>query len=48
MIDDEESDKYWFARHSQSIIFPYHHSGVIGIYEAYQLPVAAFQTTNFP
>ena len=48
MIDDENPDKYWFARHSQSIIFLIIILAIIGIYEAYQLPVAVFPTTNFP
>src|SRR5712691_8010179 len=44
----EHSEKYWFSRHSQSIIFLIIILGIIGIYEAFQLPVAVFPTTNFP
>src|SRR5438445_11868393 len=44
----EHRDRYWFARHDQSIIFLIIILGIIGIYEAFQLPVAVFPTTNFP
>src|SRR6266581_9137801 len=44
----EVSDNYWFARHSKSIIFLIIILAIIGIYEAFQLPVAVFPTTNFP
>src|SRR6478736_4971635 len=44
----EHPDTYWFARHSKSIIFLIIILGIIGIYEAIQLPVAVFPTTNFP
>ena len=46
--EDENSEHYWFARHDQSIIFLIIVLGIIGIYEAFQLPVAVFPTTNFP
>src|ERR1043166_446044 len=45
---DERADRYWFARHSTSIIFLIATLSVIGIYEALTLPVAVFPTTNFP
>lgn len=45
---DENRDRYWFARHDQSIIFLIIILGIIGIYEALQLPIAVFPTTNFP
>src|SRR4030095_12755146 len=44
----ESADNYWFARHSQSIIFLIIILAIIGIYEATQIPVAVFPTTNFP
>src|SRR5690349_22638378 len=44
----ESSDRYWFARHSQSIIFLICILAVIGAYEELTLPVAVFPTTNFP
>src|SRR4029453_13435705 len=44
----EQSDKYWFSRHSQSIIFLIIVLAIIGIYVGFQLPVAVFPTTNFP
>ena len=45
-IDDP--DRYWFARHSKSIIFMILTLAVVGIYEALTLPIAVFPTTNFP
>src|SRR3954463_5730634 len=45
---DERADHYWFARHSQSIIFLICLLTVVGVYEALTLPVAVFPTTNFP
>src|SRR6185295_15626910 len=45
---DEQPDRYWFARHSKSIIFLICILVVIGVYEALTLPVAVFPTTNFP
>src|SRR5205823_6988345 len=47
-MTDESSENYWFARHSKSIIFLIIILGIVGIYEAFQLPVAVFPTTNFP
>src|SRR5438874_2454965 len=44
----EHSENYWFARHSKSIIFLIIILAIIGTYEAFQLPVAVFPTTNFP
>src|ERR1019366_7428116 len=40
--------RYWFARHSKSIIFLVLTLAVVGIYEAFTLPIAVFPTTNFP
>ena len=48
-VDDrEDPQRYWFARHSKSIIFLICILAVIGVYEALTLPVAVFPTTNFP
>src|SRR5215467_13458096 len=44
----EQAEKYWFSRHSTSIIFLIIVLAIIGIYEAFQIPVAVFPTTNFP
>jgi CzcA family heavy metal efflux pump len=44
----ENPEIYWFARHSKSIIFLIIILAIIGVYEAFQLPVAVFPTTNFP
>ncbi|HET6957044.1 MAG TPA: efflux RND transporter permease subunit [Vicinamibacterales bacterium] len=46
--DRERPERYWFARHSTSIIFLICLVAVVGIYEALTLPVAVFPTTNFP
>jgi CzcA family heavy metal efflux pump len=48
-VDDlERPDRYWFARHSKSIIFLIGILTAIGVYEAFTLPLAVFPTTNFP
>src|ERR1700682_4751434 len=47
-ISDERPEHYWFARHSQSIIFLICVLAIVGVYEALSLPVAVFPTTNFP
>ena len=44
----EHAENYWFARHSKSIIFLIIILAIVGIYEAFDLPVAVFPTTNFP
>jgi CzcA family heavy metal efflux pump len=46
--DDENADHYWFARHSKSIIFLIGILTVIGVWQAFTLPVAVFPTTDFP
>src|SRR5579862_3650834 len=40
--------RYWFARHSKSIIFLILTLAVVGVYEALSLPIAVFPATNFP
>src|SRR6201998_1760136 len=40
--------RYWFARHSKSIIFLILTLAVVGVYEALSLPIAVFPSTNFP
>src|SRR5215471_10360326 len=45
---DSEADRYWFSRHSKSIIFLIIALTIVGIYEATTIPVAVFPTTNFP
>ncbi len=44
----DDPNRYWFARHSKSIIFMILTLAVVGIYEAFTLPIAVFPTTNFP
>src|SRR5437016_7057469 len=46
--DVEQPDRYWFARHSKSIIFLICMLAIVGAYEALTIPVAVFPTTNFP
>src|SRR5437764_5571562 len=46
--DRERPERYWFARHSKSIVFLICILAVVGVYEALTLPVAVFPTTNFP
>ncbi|MBZ5698710.1 MAG: efflux RND transporter permease subunit [Acidobacteriia bacterium] len=43
-----EGSRYWFARHSKSIIFLILTLAVVGIYEAFTLPIAVFPATDFP
>jgi multidrug efflux pump subunit AcrB len=45
---EQEASHYWFARHSKSIVFLISMLAVVGIYEAFTLPIAVFPTTNFP
>src|ERR1700691_365357 len=44
----EDASRYWFARHSKSIIFLILTLAVVGMYEALSLPIAVFPATNFP
>ena len=44
----EDESRYWFSRHSKSIIFLILTLAAVGIYEAFTLPIAVFPTTNFP
>src|ERR1700686_4186891 len=44
----EQESRYWFSRHSQSIIFLVVMLAVVGVYEAFSIPIAVFPTTNFP
>src|SRR5205085_4933505 len=45
---EERPERYWFARHSKSVIFLICMLIVVGVYEALTLPVAVFPATNFP
>ena len=44
----EQASRYWFARHSKSIIFVVVVLVAVGIYEALSIPIAVFPSTNFP
>jgi CzcA family heavy metal efflux pump len=44
----ENPEHYWFARYSMPIIFLIGILTVIGVWQAFTLPVSVFPTTNFP
>src|SRR3979490_2337948 len=44
----EQEQRYWFSRHSKSIVFLISMLAVVGVYEAFSLPIAVFPATNFP
>ena len=44
----EDPSRYWFARHSKSIIFLVIILALVGVYEALSIPIAVFPSTNFP
>src|SRR4051812_37588457 len=44
----EHAEKYWFARHSKSIIFLIIALAIVGMFQVFDIPVAVFPTTNFP
>src|SRR5246500_204798 len=44
----EQRSRYWFARHSKSILFVVIVLAIVGVYEAVSLPIAVFPSTNFP
>ena len=47
-LNAADDPRYWFARHSKSIIFLILTLAVVGVYEALSLPIAVFPATNFP
>jgi multidrug efflux pump subunit AcrB len=44
----EQPSRYWFARHSKSILFVVIILAIVGIYEASSIPIAVFPSTDFP
>jgi multidrug efflux pump subunit AcrB len=44
----EDTSRYWFARHSKSIIFLVIVLAAVGVYEALSIPIAVFPSTEFP
>src|SRR6185437_4880756 len=44
----DAATRYWFARHSKSIIFIVIVLAAVGIYEALSIPLAVFPSTEFP
>src|SRR5204862_1926675 len=47
-MHSEHSENYWFARHSKSIAFLILVLTIVGIYEAFTIPIEVFPKTNFP
>ena len=48
MSPQDDSSRYWFARHAKSIVFLILVLAAVGIYEARSIPLAVFPATNFP
>src|SRR5262245_58297065 len=44
----ERPEHYWFARHSTSIVFLIVVLAIVGIYQAFTIPVEVFPQTDFP
>jgi multidrug efflux pump subunit AcrB len=44
----EQPSRYWFARYSKSILFVVVVLTIVGVYEAFSIPIAVFPATNFP
>src|ERR1700720_3021172 len=44
----EQPSHYWFARHSKSILVVVVVLAIVGVYEAFSIPIAVFPSTNFP
>jgi CzcA family heavy metal efflux pump len=47
-MPSEHPENYWFARHSKSIAFLILVLTIVGIYEAFTIPIEVFPKTNFP
>src|SRR5438552_4781068 len=47
-MPSENSENYWFSRHSKSIAFLILVLTIVGIYEAFTIPIEVFPKTNFP
>lgn len=45
---DSERSRYWFAYFSKPIIFLILTLALVGVYEAFTIPIAVFPETNFP
>src|SRR4051812_28685829 len=44
----EDESRYWFSRHSKTIVFLILMLAALGSYLAFSIPVSVFPTTNFP
>src|SRR5689334_18052414 len=47
-MSSEHPENYWFARHSKSVAFLILILTIVGIYEAFTIPIEVFPKTNFP
>src|SRR5215510_14389329 len=47
-MPSENPENYWFARYSKSIAFLILVLTIVGIYEAFTIPIEVFPKTNFP
>jgi multidrug efflux pump subunit AcrB len=47
-MPSEHPENYWFARYSKSIAFLILILTIVGIYEAFTIPIEVFPKTNFP
>ena len=47
-VSTERASRYWFSRHSKSIIFLIIVLSIVGVYEALSIPIAVFPQTSFP
>ncbi len=45
---EQETSRYWFAYFSKPIIFLILTLALVGVYEAFTIPIAVFPETNFP
>src|SRR5579872_6515207 len=45
---DPETSRYWFAYFSKPIVFLILTLALVGVYEAFTIPIAVFPETNFP
>jgi CzcA family heavy metal efflux pump len=46
--ENGRASSYWFARHSQSVIFLILTLACLGVYLAFTIPISVFPETNFP
>src|SRR5512146_3423839 len=47
-LQQQHESRYWFAYFSRPIIFLILTLALVGVYEAFTIPIAVFPSTNFP